>query len=119
MSAYELDGFIVVYVVNDQPTKTVRYDLKISTIKWIDVRHEGLFLAVHTLNVFLMQGSTVDTYNAVGLAGNGFTGVSVYNKSVNDAFIGTSVNESFLYISINESTPPMSIVSILLSFFNY
>ena len=37
VSAYELDGFIRIYVVNDQATKMIKYDLKVSTIKWSNV----------------------------------------------------------------------------------
>ena len=35
-----MDGVIGIYVVNDQPTKTIRYDLKVSTIKWSDVSEQ-------------------------------------------------------------------------------
>ena len=38
VSAYELNGFIGIYVVNDQSNRTMKYNLKISTIKWSDVR---------------------------------------------------------------------------------
>ena len=37
VSAYELDGYIGIYIANDQPTNTVKCDLKVSVMKWSDV----------------------------------------------------------------------------------
>ena len=37
VSAYQIDGFIGIYVTNDQHGTTVEYDLKVEIIKWSDV----------------------------------------------------------------------------------
>lgn len=52
VSAYELDGFIVIYVANDQPTKNIKCDLKVTTVKWSDVS----LISINIIVILLLMG---------------------------------------------------------------
>ena len=52
----------------------------------------------------IMQGETVNTFSKSNLKSIGFTGVEVFNETVEDVFKGTTAEESFLYITVTDTS---------------
>ena len=52
----------------------------------------------------IMQGETVNTFFKSNLKSFGFTGVEVFNETVEDVFKGTTAEESFLYITVIDAS---------------
>ena len=53
--------------------------------------------------IVLMQGKTVNTFSKSNLKSTGFTGVEVFNETMEDIFKGTTATESFLYITVTST----------------
>jgi hypothetical protein len=49
-----------------------------------------------------MQGETVNNFSKSNLKSTGFTGVEVFNETMEDIFKGTTAAESFLYITVTD-----------------
>lgn len=84
VSPYEMEGSIAIYVVNDQPHKSISYSLEVQVITWA-------------------KGAVVTTFTKDALNSSGFTGVRVWEESIKNIFNKTSVKESFLYMRITDS----------------
>ena len=49
-----------------------------------------------------IQGKTVNSFSKSNLKSNGFTGVEVFNETMEDIFKGTTATESFLHITVTD-----------------
>ena len=54
------------------------------------------------LCIYYVQGKTVNSFSKSNLKSTGFTGVEVFNETMENTFKGTTAAESFLYITITE-----------------
>ena len=52
-----------------------------------------------------IQGKTVNSFSKSNLKSIAFTGVEVFNETVEDVFKGTTAAESFLYITVIDIDP--------------
>jgi hypothetical protein len=84
VSAYQYDGYIGVYVVNDNaPSTSVDYVLNILVVSWD-------------------KGNVVKDFK-MGNTSSGFTGVRVFNERPATVFNGTSSTDSFLYMVLSDA----------------
>lgn len=84
VSAYQYEGYIGVYVVNDMaPSTSVDYELHIMVVTW-------------------KTGSIVNDFKSTNTS-KGFTGVRVFNERPATVFHGTSTTESFLYMTLADA----------------
>ena len=49
------------------------------------------------------QGKAVNSFSKSSLKSTGFTGVEVFNETMEDIFKGTTATESFLYITVTDT----------------
>ena len=77
----------------------ISYDFQVNIISWSSVL-QYFYIIIRKCIMMNMQGETVNAFSKSNLKSIGFTGVEVFNETVEDVFKGTTAEESFLYITV-------------------